>query len=68
MVILIATCDSKDRHTSMRTQTRMAQAVALLVPVVMPTSDSIASDMSGLMGRLTSFQNPQKPPWSCHWV
>ena len=46
----------------MRTQKGMAQPVAFLVAVIMPASDSVASDMSGLMGRLTSFQKPQKPP------
>ena len=38
----------------------MAQPVAFLVIVIMPASDSVASDMSGLIGRLTSFQKP--PP------
>ena len=39
--------------------------VALLVAVIMP---AIASDMSALLRRLTSFQNPQKPPWSRHCI
>ena len=49
-----------------RKKERMAQPVAFLVIVIMPASDSVASDMSGLIGRLTSFQKPQKPPWSRH--
>ena len=41
------------------------QPVALLVAVIMP---AIASDMSGLLRRLTSFQNPQKSSWNHHCI